>query len=231
MAESFSGPVNPRDDPTGAVGSSKWLNGSAAASANASAVAAVCALIITFQERSTPYKTALFSARCEAIKEYAEASTALQQEVSRLQQSVPIQITSSSGVSTLSDAQVAEISREAYKVYPAWQRYLETSNASAAFWSLETADVLEETRLDGRYAAECYLSWGRRIVGAADAKAANSFRRKAALGAATTCASALKQRGKSEFDWEADHVLRAMTDELRQNFEQFVPGKPHNAFD
>jgi len=47
----------------------------------------------------------------------------------------------------------------------------------------------------------------------------------------SVCSEALKEKDKSDFDWAADKVLRAMTDELRENTDRFVPERPHNAFD
>ena len=210
---------------------SKWLNGVATTSAIASAVAAICALVVSCQERSTPYKTALFTARWEAIKEYAEASTALQQELSRLKESMPIQVGYAKGIASLTDAQIIDIAEEAHKIYPTWQRYLEISNGSAAFFSLDTSAVVEAARLEGRKAAMCYRLWGRRIAGGIDTTNLIKFRRKSASQAMSVCSEALKEKDKSDFDWAADKVLRAMTDELRENTDRFVPERPHNAFD
>lgn len=93
---------------------------SSAVAAVASALAALVALVITLQERHTPYKTALYSERWKAIEEYAQASANLSTALHQAAIAVPAEVGNPETLSKMSDAQLLAAAKGARPAITAW---------------------------------------------------------------------------------------------------------------
>lgn len=195
-----------------------------------SAVAAAFALIITLQERHTPYKTALYSARWNAIEAYARASANLSTALNLVAIQVPDEVGDPATLAKMSDDQMLAAAKVARPAITAWGDYIAESSAAGAPWSVKTHDAIDKAEADGRRAYECYRWIGAHIRGDPLPPWWLDYVRKMA---AQPC-QGFKNNNKSseaDFDKSARDVLRAMTDELREDNDQFVPGGMHNSFD
>lgn len=193
-----------------------------------SALAAGLALWVTLEERHTPYKTALYSARRTAIEDYARASANLSTALNLAAIAVPAKAGDPQTLAEMSDAELQSAAKAARPAIAAWGAYIADSSASEAPWSTNTHDAVDRAEASGRSAYECYRRLGAYVGGEAIPPGWWSELRQLA---AEPCRGFRSKKREAQFDLDARNVLRAMTDELRQNSEEFVPGVEHNAMD
>ena len=130
-----------------------------------SAAAAVFALIITLQERHTPYKTALYSARWSTIEEYARASANLSTALNLAAIAVPDEVGSPVTLAKMSDKQMLAAAKAARPAITAWGEYIAASSSTGAPWSIPTNRVMSRAESDGRRAYECYRQIEAKVEG------------------------------------------------------------------
>ena len=205
-----------------------WTELFSCVAAVASAVAAVCALTVSCQERSTPYKSSLYAARWSAIKDYSVGSTKFQSEVARIQAAVPKLVDTEAGIEQLSDEQLGKISLSVKGISGIWQSYLETSNGAMGLWSADASEVFDRARLAGHMASDCYQVLGQTTDINGNVP---DVWEKIRADAKKYCIGIHSGRTATLFDRAAGDVLRRMTDDLREDDNQFVPGDFHNAMD
>lgn len=202
----------------------KW----SAVAAVASAVAAGAAVYVTLQERDTPYKTALYTARWDAISEYAKASANLSTTLALTTNAVPIAVGNPKLLAGMSEAQLLAAGKAARPAVSAWGDYIAASSSAGALWSKHVNDKMDEAEAAGRSAYECYRRLGAYIEGEA---LPSDYRSELIKMAAGPCNNNRASDHEDAFDAKAEMVLRAMTDELRLDDDQFVPGVAHNEMD
>lgn len=199
-----------------------------AVAAVASGVAAIAALIVTLQERDTPYKTALYSARWGAIADYSKASANLSTVLARTTILVPATVGDPHLLAAMSDREMLNAAKAARPAIDAWGEYIAASSAAGAPWSIQVNQRMAEAEGAGRAAYECYRRLGAYVEG----EALPPDWLKALRGmAAGPCKNNREPDREAAFDTKAELVLRAMTDELRLDDDQFVPGAAHNEMD
>ena len=199
-----------------------------AVAAVASAVAAGLALIITLQERDTPYKTALYTARWQAIEDYAQASADLTTALNLAAIAVPPKASEPDALARMTDAELRQAAKAARPVIEAWGDFVARSSGAGAPWSIKVQDAIAKAEASGRNVYECYRRLGAYVEGETAPPGWWDHLRKIAR---EPCTHFKNKAGEAIFDRNAEMVLRAMTDELRQDDDQFVPGAGHNQMD
>lgn len=193
-----------------------------------SAVAAMGSLAVAFQERPTPFRSALYSARWQALSEYSEAAARFQSALKRAELSVFLTVDTPEQMQRMTDAQMEAAARAARPVWDAWDNYVAASSKANAFWSTDVHAVLSEAEKAGRAASACYMQLG---VHTDDVSGRADWWRYLRGAAADNCRSIHDGTRAREFDLRARNVLRAMTDEARTADDQFIPGETKRLMD
>lgn len=202
----------------------KW----SAVAAIASAGAAFFALVITLQERDTPYKTALYTARWQAIENYAQASADLSTALHLAAVAVPPRASEPNTLMKMSDAELRQAARAARPAIEAWGDFIARSSGAGAPWSMKVQDAIAKAEASGKNVYECYRRLGAYVDGEPTPPGWWDHVRKIAP---EPCTHFRDKERDAAFDRNAELVLRAMTDELRLDDDQFVPGASYNQID
>lgn len=200
----------------------------ARAGAAASAAAADASALQAAAARVVPFEQAIYAARLAAIAEYARSSANLSSVLGRTAILVPIEAESPTTLRKMSDAELLKAAQVARPAIRAWQEYIASSSAVAAPWSTRIDEATQRAEQSGRRAYECFRWLGAYVDG--EPIPADWWNRIRNEGA-EYCDGFKHQVNERKFDFDARLVLRAMTDELREGDQQFVPGRPHPFMD
>lgn len=197
----------------------------------ASAVAAVFSWRIAANAGSVPYKAAIYSERLQAISDYARASARFQSALSDANRDVPAIVDTPEDLAAASDEMMYNSAIAARPILAAWDDYIaETSGIQAPF-SLKVHKAMSAAENAGQLAKGCYQTLGWRVDHVQNKPGWWDMIREKAKKPCLNIHDPKKHRAAAEFDRRARLVLRVMTDELRQDGEQFVPGVAHEPLD
>ncbi|WP_210356596.1 MULTISPECIES: hypothetical protein [Sphingomonas] len=203
-----------------------WLETLSAIAALASAVAAIGAWKTANDTKPLPFDSSLYSARLASIEEYAEASARFQSALERAGVAASW-IADGKPVTQWSDSQFEAAAVPARQMWQQWADYIAITSKTQALFSKNVMRAVQNSEIAGRAAYACFRWLGAPVpIGRLKV-----YRQLVRANAQHDCEHVGETYLETSFDTAARLQLRMMTDELREPYGQFTPGRKHDALD
>ena len=163
-------------------------------SENAAPISAVGAMLAAFfsflqilsfnQERLTPFRAALYSAKVEAFKDYARASSRYDASIRKAMYDVPVTVAQPVYIQNRTDDEWREIARSTNFVMGEHALLIREMSVAAGLWPDDTWELLKKAETASTELADCYSLLGGKL----DIKMTDEWRAQLRSETAQRCA-------------------------------------------